>query len=206
LCPAVDVRRQIAWTLRIDECLSLSSIVERLKRDHGISVSTATVSRDLDRARSTAAKTFGSNFDPLAKIAEYVARYESLASRAIRASEAVTEPSQKAALLKVAGAMLERSMTLMQDNGLVHRDLGLLRVDDPRPVQRIPSGIELQALYDSINVTRAEITSEAEIAWLYGDQAAAEDASTHVVKSEAELAYRYGHAAAAARDARDSGK
>ena len=74
--------------------------------------------------------------------------------------------------------MLEQSMTLMQDNGLVHRDLGILRVDDPRPVQRIPSGIELQKLYDSIDVTAAEITSEAEIAWLYGDQAAAESVSS----------------------------
>jgi hypothetical protein len=43
-------------------------------------------------------------------------------------------------------------------------------------VERI-SGAELQKRFDAINVTDAELVSEAEVAWLYDDAAASEAAA-----------------------------
>jgi hypothetical protein len=60
----------------------------------------------------------------------------------------------------------------LQDINLIDRTIGTLFVDDSARADRIPSGAELRELYESIVVTDAEITSEAELAWLYGDQEA----------------------------------
>ena len=54
----IDQWRERAWTLRIEEGLSVGGMVERLTLEHGINVSTATISRDLEHARLNEAKTF----------------------------------------------------------------------------------------------------------------------------------------------------
>jgi len=116
-----DRRREIEWELRIEEGLSVSAIVARLRKEHAITVSTATVSRDLERARSNGAKTLGPHSNVRAKIAEYVGRYESIAARAVRASGSMKDSTQIASLLKVAAGRgaYQRAVALMQDLGLV---------------------------------------------------------------------------------------
>ena len=61
----------------------------------------------------------------------------------------------------------------------------MLRVEDPEKTERIPSGLELQKEFDALVVSQSEIVSEAELSYLFGDEA---------------------QALAAARDARDSGR
>jgi hypothetical protein len=66
---------------------------------------------------------------------------------------------------------------LLQDVGLIDRRLGVLFVDDGKKVDRIPSAIELQRLFDSAIVTEDELVSDAEWHWKDGDQAAEKAAS-----------------------------
>jgi hypothetical protein len=80
-------------------------------------------------------------------------------------------------LLKVAGASYQRATTLMQDVGYLPRDLGVLRVQEPGKVSRIPSCTELHERWRGIVVNEDELVSEAEMATRFGDSAAAEAAA-----------------------------
>ena len=67
-----------------------------------------------------------------------------------------------------------RTVELLQDLGLLDRHIGTLFIDDGKPVERIPSGEELQRRFESIEVTEGELVNEAERAWKHGEQVAAE--------------------------------
>jgi hypothetical protein len=66
---------------------------------------------------------------------------------------------------------------LLQDINLIDRTIGTLFIDDGQRTDRIPSGVELQKEFDAINVTEAELVSEAEWHWKHGDQAPSEAAA-----------------------------
>jgi hypothetical protein len=66
----------------------------------------------------------------------------------------------------VATGALNSEIELLHSVGLLPRDLGTVRV---QTTGQIPTGTELQALYDGISVTDDELVSEAERAWKYGD-------------------------------------
>jgi hypothetical protein len=77
---------------------------------------------------------------------------------------------------RIAIRATEAKTRLLQDINLIDRTIGTLFIDDGKPVERI-SGAELQKRFDAINVTDAELVSEAEVAWLYDDAAASEAAA-----------------------------
>jgi hypothetical protein len=85
---------------------------------------------------------------------------------------------------RIAIRATEARTTLLQDLGLLDRRIGTLFVDEGQRADRIPSGAELQKLFESVTVTDAEITSEAELAYRYGDAAAHEAAARNARDSE----------------------
>ena len=123
-------------------------------------------------------------FDACFEVGAALQRHELIARAATR--HALTANAAEGAKWAcVAIRATEAKTQLLQDIGLLDRRLGTLFVDDGQRADRIPSGTELQERFDKVIVKDAEIVSEAELAWHYGDAAAAE---------------------AAARDARDSGR
>jgi hypothetical protein len=97
------------------------------------------------------------------------------------AARTTTDDGYRARLLRVATNAINSEVDLLQGCGLLPHDLGTLRVE-PK-TERLPSGVDLAQRLLGVVVTEADLTSEAELAYRYGDAAAAE---------------------AAARDARDS--
>jgi hypothetical protein len=88
---------------------------------------------------------------------------------------------------RIAIRATEARTQLLQDIGLIDRRIRTLFIDDGKRTDRIPSGEEMQKRFESITVTDAEITSEAELAYRYGDAAAHEAAArdaTHGAKSD----------------------
>ena len=59
----------------------------------------------------------------------------------------------------------------------IDRTLGTLFIDDGKAAERIPSGVELQKLFDSITVSETDIISETQLAWRHGDAVATEAAA-----------------------------
>ncbi len=59
---------------------------------------------------------------------------------------------------------------------MLPHDLGTLKVE--RPTERIPSGSELARRFLEVVVSDSDLVSPAELAWKYGDQAAAEQAAS----------------------------
>jgi hypothetical protein len=78
----------------------------------------------------------------------------------------------------------EAKTQLLQDINLIDRTIGTLFIEDGIKTERVPSGIELQKRFESVVVTDAELVSEAETAWKYGDQAAAEAAALDTPDTE----------------------
>jgi hypothetical protein len=94
----------------------------------------------------------------------------------MRAAITTKDDGYRARLLRVATHAINSEIELLQRCGLLPHDLGTLRVR-PETEDRIPSGLELQKLFDSVTVTPDELVSEAEIAMRYGDYSDYERAS-----------------------------
>ena len=146
-------------------------IVDELAK-HGITVTAATVSRDVAVIRRDYAR-FSKNFDPLEKVGERAAKFRAIANRAMRRSAKAKADTDAARLLKVAVIAWNAEIALLQATGLLPNSLGVLQVDHPT-ADRVPSGVELQQLFDSINVHADDLVSEAERDQLYGDFGAVE--------------------------------
>ena len=131
----------------------------------------ATVSRDLAIIRREYA-SFSRDFDPLEKVGERAAKFRLIAERAMRRSATAKGDTDVARLLKVAVLAWNAEIALLQATGLLPNSLGVLKLE--RPTERIPTGVELQRRFESVNVTADELVSEAELAWKFGDEAAAE--------------------------------
>ena len=174
----IQRRRALVRTYYFKRELTYVAIVERLQAQ-GIVTTRTTVARDVAILRNEFA-TATRDFDPLVEIAARAERLRTITARAMRSAHSTKGDGDRARLLKVAVTSINSEIELLQSCGLLPRDLGTLRVV-PQQVERIPSGLELQRMYDSVTVTDAELVSPAELAWGYGDavqsEAAAKDAS-----------------------------
>ena len=179
----IEKRRRIIGQWRIVQGLTEHQIHEKLTTlDPPIYVHLETVKRDIAVVRQRFANYYGNatEFDPVSEVAELIARYKYMALKSIRLSQATTNAGDIVAFFRAAITAQKELAELFFNTGLVDRKLGSLFLygkrfeSDEQEAKRIPSGVELQKLYDSIHVTDAEIISEAESAWLHGDMAAAE--------------------------------
>ena len=151
--------------------------------DPPIVASIRTVERDIGTIRESGRRYLTArNFDAPFEVSAALARYELIARRATQIALAGNGDGAKWA--RIAIRATEARTRLFQDLGMLDRQLGRLLIDDAQPVRRIPSGVELAEMLAGVIVTDADVTSEAELHYKYGDEAAS---------------------LAAARDARDSG-
>jgi len=66
---------------------------------------------------------------------------------------------------RIAIRATEARTQLLQDIRLIDRKIGTLFIDDRQRQDQIPSGEELQKLFEAVTLTNAEITSEVELAY-----------------------------------------
>jgi hypothetical protein len=110
------------------------------------------------------------NFDARFEVGEALARHELIARTATR--RALAGDGDAAKWARVAVQATSARTQLLQDIGLIDRKIGTLFIDDGQRADRIPSGVELQAIFRDVSVTEDEITSEAEWHYQHGDAAA----------------------------------
>lgn len=128
------------------------------------------------------------HFDAPFEVSAALARHELIARTATQRALAGNGDGAKWA--RIAIRTTEAGTTLLQDVGLLARRIGTLFIDDGQRADRIPSGAEQQKLFDSISVTDAEITSEGELAYRYGDAAAHEAAARGAIHGSSETGER----------------
>jgi hypothetical protein len=172
----IERRREIVRILKFRRGLTDGEIVHELKTRHGITASRPTITRDVELLRREFA-AFAGDFRPQIEIAVRSTNYLRIASRAERSASKTTDDGARARLLRVALTARRAEVEMLMNVGLLPRDLGTLHVRPEVPSEKIPSAIELQQLWNSVEVTDAEVTSEAERAWTHGDWAASEDAA-----------------------------
>ena len=166
-------RRTLAAFFRYQEQLTLSEIVRRLaamdppiKTDHG------TLSRDLAAWRDEARRGLeADHFNAVEYVARALSQYEDIERRVIKRAYGTRDAGKYAALMKVRSDCIGERVKLVQDIGLVDRNLGtlLLAAKGGAKIDRVPSGLEMQRIFDAVVITEEELTSEAERAWQYGD-------------------------------------
>lgn len=166
-------RRGFVKKFRFRDQLPYGVIVERLRK-LGIETTKATICRDvavIKREYRQAAQ----DFDALEKVGQCAADFRVVVSRALRASAKATDATDVARLLKVVVLAQNSEISLLQSVGLLPNQLGTLKVE--QPTGKIPSGAELQRLFESVTVEPSELQSSAELAMLYGDAEASERAA-----------------------------
>jgi hypothetical protein len=155
--------------------VEIAAALARLKPP--ILVSARTVERDfIEIQKDSRRYVSAAHFDARFEVSTALARYEMLARKSTQRALMVNA-ADSAKWARVAVQATEAKMALLQDVGLIDRRFGVLLVDDGERADRIPSGTELQEMFRNVVVTEADLTSEAEIAFKYGDQAAAEAAA-----------------------------
>jgi hypothetical protein len=148
-----------------------------------IFTSIRTVERDITVIRENGRRYISAkHFDAPFEVSAALARHELIARTATQ--RALAGNGDSARWARIAIRATEARTTLLQDLGLLDRRIGTLFIDDGNRANRIPSGVELRKLFDSITVTDAEITSEAELAYRYGDAAAHEAAGRDAQDAE----------------------
>jgi hypothetical protein len=174
----IERRHKYVAEWRFVQRLTESQIVDRLaKLDPPIVTTRTTVSRDVKRLRWTFRQYFSQrNFDPRAEVGIIVAGIEHIVAKSFRDARRSTDGKERALHRKVALDAFERLFAVYEATGLVDQRDFLMPPDDGKKAERIPSGIELQRRFESVNVTTDEITSDAERSWSYGDAAAFERA------------------------------
>jgi hypothetical protein len=173
-------RRRLVAEWRFDLGLTLNQIRDRLARlDPPIDAHIATISRDIDKARDAITSKMSKDFDIRFEFARIIHRYEMLAMRAIRKSRTASEPAAQVAWTRTAKEITDRIFDSYV--GIFNKQLAALllaRVEEGTKVDRIASGEELQRYFAENQVTEGELVSEAERAYLYGDEGAARAAES----------------------------
>jgi hypothetical protein len=172
----IERRRALVRTYYFKHELTYVAIVERLQA-RGIVTTRTTVARDIAVLRNEFAAVTR-DFDPLVEIAARAERLRTITARAMRSAHVTKDDGARARLLKVAVTSINSEVELLQSCGLLPRDLGTLRVV-PQQAERIPSGLELQKIYEGIVVRAEELVSPAELAWAYGDDVATANAAAN---------------------------
>jgi hypothetical protein len=175
----VERRRREVARLRYTRYLTEDKIRDELsKLTPPITASIATVSRDLHHIR----KKFrlhlsNSGFDAADEVYKRLAGYEEKEELCMELARATKDARERSHLIRTALQAARDAITLLQEIGLLDRTLGTVIVEDGRKAERVPTGSELQRRFNEITVTDADITSEAELAYRYGDAAASLDAA-----------------------------
>jgi hypothetical protein len=183
----IERRRFIVAKLRwiAGEQTPAEIVAELHRADPPIVTSVRTVERDIAAIKSDARKYLtATNFDARFEVGAALARHELIARTATQ--RALAGNGDGARWARIAIRATEARTTLLQDLGLLDRRIGTLFIDDAQRADRIPSGVELQEVFDAITVTDAEITSEAELAYRYGDAGAHEAAARNARDSQHE--------------------
>ena len=174
----IERRRVMVARLRwLEGNMTVAEIVVALSQlNPPIVTSIRTVERDITTIRESGRRYLSAkHFDAKFEVSAALARHELIARKATQMALAGNADGAKWA--RVAVHATEARTQLLQDVGLLDRQIGGLFMDDRKRVDRIPSGVELQKEFNAINVTDVELTSEAEWHWKHGDQAAAEAAA-----------------------------
>jgi hypothetical protein len=177
---AIARRQRIVGYLRYVRNFPFEKIRSELaKMVPPIIVDRSTLSRDCQDVRSKYRQQFNAkDFDAVAEVGIVVGQYDVICRNALSDAIATKDYRERALLYRVYLRALEQKMDLLQDVGLIDRRVGTLTIDSEGTAStRVPSGEQLQKLFDSVNVVEGELVSEAERAWLYGDAAAAESAA-----------------------------
>jgi hypothetical protein len=171
---AIERRRSLVARYRFIEAqMTAAEIVEMLRKENPpIVVTVRTVERDFSAIRDNVRRYVNArNFDAAFEIGAALQRHELIARAATRhALTANAEHGSKWA--RIAIRATEAKTRLLQDINLVNRTIGTLFIDDGS-VERIPPGSELFDRLHDIVVTQADITSDAELHYKHGDEAAA---------------------------------
>jgi hypothetical protein len=167
-------RREVTWKLRL-RGYTKWDIVAKLTR-YGIHTSYGAVTRDIQAASRDIRKRLDArNFDPLEEFMNAVATLEDIRNRSnVRAAK--THDNKEAAILyKVAIDAQVQITDLMQDVGFIDERVSrvIKDADATKDASRIPSGEELQRRIGGMVIKDAELVSDAERAWMYGDATAA---------------------------------
>lgn len=174
-------RLRVARLRWLEANLTAAEIVTALEQlKPPIITSIRTVERDFIAIRDDARRYLTAvNFDARFEVGEALARHELIARTATR--RALAGDGDAAKWARVVVQATSARAQLLQDIGLIDRQIGTLFVDDGQRADRIPFGVELQAMFRDVNVTEDEITSEAEWHYQHGDAAAYEAASRAAV-------------------------
>lgn len=177
----ISARRRIAGYLYFVKRWSQPKIVKYLSTVHDprMPCNLPTVCRDIQAMRVLFRQSYNARgFDALTEVGTRIERYEMAAAMAWREFETAKESSDKMQALRVYRECNKEATTLLQDVGLLDRTLGKIVIADPADkAGRIPNAVELQKRFETVTVIDAELVSEAERAYRYGDAAASEQAA-----------------------------
>jgi hypothetical protein len=167
----------VARLRRLESQLTAVAIVQVLRKETPpIVVSVRTVEGDFVAVRADTHRYLTTkNVDARFEVGEALAPHEPIARKATQRALTVNG-GDGAKWARIAIRATEARTQLLQDIGLIDREIGTLFIDDGQRADRISSGTELQKLFNSVTVTDAELISEAELAWQHGDAAAAREA------------------------------
>jgi hypothetical protein len=168
-------RRVVVARLRwIESNLTAAEIATALSQlNPPIIVSPRTVERDCQAIRDDSRRYLTAvNFDARFEVGAALMRHEMIARMA--AQHALGNHADGAKWARVAILATEAKTQLLQDIGLIDRRIGTLFIDDSKNPDRIPSGVEMQRRFDGVNVVDADLVSEAERAFKFGDSELAE--------------------------------
>jgi hypothetical protein len=169
----IERRRVVVARLRwIESNLTAAEIVTALcNMKPPIFASLRTVERDFSVIREDTRRYLTpGHFDAPFEISAALMRHEMIARRATQRALEANE-ADGARWARIAILATQAKTELLQQIGLIDRNLGtlLLAAKGGAAVDRIPNGLELQKYFDGIRVDANELTSEAEMAQLYGD-------------------------------------
>lgn len=140
-----------------------------------IVVAESVVSRDLKTIRGEMVRYYSARgFDAVVEIGKKLAGYEAREARCHRLARRSKDPKEIALLYRVANESARLYTELLQDIGMLDRNLGTLWLrgaTNEKPAERMPTGEEMQRRFSEIEVVEGEIMSQAERDWLHGDAA-----------------------------------
>lgn len=171
-----DRERRLVYVARfrwIEANLTASQIVVALSQlDPPIAASVRSVERDIATVRESGRRYLSSrHFDPKFEISAALARLELVARKA---TQMMLAANGNGARWARAAIMATTARTkLLQDLGMVDRQLGTLYIDDVQRVDRIPSGAELAERWAGVVVNEDKLISDAERHYAHGDETAA---------------------------------
>lgn len=177
----IQKRRDLVFQMRVLERLPLSEIKKRLAAiDPSLDVDISVISRDVYQVQKDMRREYQKGrFDPGLVIAVALAEIDDVSKKAKADALTVKDQAKRAPLYRIVLDCVRQRVDILQESGLLTKELGrlLLGSGDGKKVDVVPGGAELQKLFESVNVVDGELVSEAERAWLQGDQAASEEAA-----------------------------